>query len=428
MAVRHGYGKVAGADALRFAYDTGDTTNSYIGEPTRNLVHFGNGFKSTSGTDQYSLYHYKSGAGTYLTASIGYEDGLTYVECYMSKSLNDARLFYPWTEIPDKTVSYKVSFKYKIISVDSNMGLYAGGYSFFVGGSDSDSAVNYTTYNEQGIGGGSPLSGGTPLGNGWYHKEHTIAANAFTPSGTDGSGTGGTGNRFRIGFYGSWGQAQIHHFRIADMQIERKDHSTQFVNGNRSDSGSLKDLTRTATPNLANMSYNSNAQPLFNGSSNYINTNNILNGTNSVTVEAVFRSDSKASQQNVVYNANGQGLYPRIGIYTSGQIFAQYRPSGTTTIISSTTNIDTGQYYHVLFSYDATDGGFLYLNGELQSSNTSTTGNHEKGTNYGLRIGNDTNLNNFMSGSIPVVKIYDRALTAGEAKANYNFYKARFNL
>ena len=38
MAVRHGYGKIAGADALVFVYDTGDTRNSYRGEPTTNLI------------------------------------------------------------------------------------------------------------------------------------------------------------------------------------------------------------------------------------------------------------------------------------------------------------------------------------------------------------------------------------------------------
>jgi len=36
MAVRHGYGKIAGTDALVFAYDTGDTVNSYKGRPTTN--------------------------------------------------------------------------------------------------------------------------------------------------------------------------------------------------------------------------------------------------------------------------------------------------------------------------------------------------------------------------------------------------------
>ena len=38
MAVRHGYGKIAGTDALVFAYDTGDTRNSYKGKPTTNFI------------------------------------------------------------------------------------------------------------------------------------------------------------------------------------------------------------------------------------------------------------------------------------------------------------------------------------------------------------------------------------------------------
>ena len=37
MAVRHGYGKIEGTDALVFAYDTGDIVNSYKGEPTENI-------------------------------------------------------------------------------------------------------------------------------------------------------------------------------------------------------------------------------------------------------------------------------------------------------------------------------------------------------------------------------------------------------
>jgi hypothetical protein len=33
-----------------------------------------------------------------------------------------------------------------------------------------------------------------------------------------------------------------------------------------------------------------------------------------------------------------------------------------------------------------------------------------------------------MNGYLPVVKIYNRALTAGEVIDNYNHYKTRFNL
>jgi len=55
MAVQHGYGKIAGTDALVFAYDTGDAVNSYKGEPTENLAPAG-GRTGTSALPRQS-YH-----------------------------------------------------------------------------------------------------------------------------------------------------------------------------------------------------------------------------------------------------------------------------------------------------------------------------------------------------------------------------------
>ena len=67
MAVRHGYGKIAGTDALVFAYDTGDARNSYKGEPTTNLVNPDWSAWSVDGSGQgtigtrtlLSTYHYR---------------------------------------------------------------------------------------------------------------------------------------------------------------------------------------------------------------------------------------------------------------------------------------------------------------------------------------------------------------------------------
>ena len=41
MAVQQGYGKMAGTDALVFAYDTGDAVNSYKGEPATDYLSAG---------------------------------------------------------------------------------------------------------------------------------------------------------------------------------------------------------------------------------------------------------------------------------------------------------------------------------------------------------------------------------------------------
>jgi len=51
MAVQQGYGKMAGANSLVFAYDTDDTVNSYKGRPTTNLAPY----ISTHGTSDFNL-------------------------------------------------------------------------------------------------------------------------------------------------------------------------------------------------------------------------------------------------------------------------------------------------------------------------------------------------------------------------------------
>jgi hypothetical protein len=163
----------------------------------------------------------------------------------------------------------------------------------------------------------------------------------------------------------------------------------------------------------------------FDGTNDYAQTLAVANGSNSLSVEVVFNSDSLASQQNVIFNANGQGLYPRIGIYTNGQIFAQYRPSGVTKNIGSTTNITVGNWYHVLFVYNASTGGRLYVNGVLENSD-STTGNHDKGTNFNIKLGYDTNLSTYMNGKIALAKVYSRALTPSEVLENYKSTRSRF--
>ena len=223
------------------------------------------------------------------------------------------------------------------------------------------------------------------------------------------------------------GSSGIDDVYVAKMQWERKTNATPYIQGTRSVSGSLIDLTRTYDIDLSNVSFDSNAQMTFDGTSDYAQIAGVANGSNSLSVEVLFNSDSLASQQNIIFNANGQGLYPRIGIYTNGQIFSQFRPTGVTKNMGSITNIVAGNWYHVLFTYDATTGGCLYVNGVLENSD-NTIGNHEKGTNFSIKLGYDSNLSNYMNGKIPIAKIYNRALTPQEVLQNYNALKERFSL
>jgi hypothetical protein len=88
-------------------------------------------------------------------------------------------------------------------------------------------------------------------------------------------------------------------------------------------------------------------------------------------------------------------------------------------------NVTTGVYHHLV----ATKSGSLvtiYLNGSVVVS--QNFGGAISQTNNTLYIGSYDGSGNFFNGYIPVSKVYNRALTAGEVTDNYNHYKTRFNL
>jgi hypothetical protein len=91
--------------------------------------------------------------------------------------------------------------------------------------------------------------------------------------------------------------------------------------------------------------------------------------------------------------------------------------------------INTNQWYYVNMTH--IDGGpiLFYVNGSLvyTSSNNST----QHTTSYfgiGAGISSPTVADEFWSGNIAQVSIYNRALSAAEIQQNYNALKGRFNL
>jgi hypothetical protein len=379
-------------DGLVLNLDASNESSFIDNEPTTNLVSFNGDINPNSGTGQYTLYRYQSGAGTITLTSTGSEFGKTYIECYMEKTTNDARLFYPWCEISDKTVSYQLSYEYKVLSADSNMGLYAGGYAFFVGGSDSDSAVNYTRFNEQYLG-STGLSGGVDIGNGWYKKTVTIPANTFVASGTDGSGTGGTGNRFRVGFYGSWGQTQTHHFRIANLQVERKDSPTGFTTGSRSQNTTWYDLSGNGFDYdiIGSPSYSEGAFTLTE-TTGFRASHNITNSTTATVVVFYKTTDGQelwaTGQSNSYYIAASYGN----NYYHQNAGSPSYYVD--TISVSNPTSYRNGKYHMW----------------EAKNVNLSTWTRM-----WFWQYGSSWNMN----GTVAKIMVYDRALTAAESQQNY---------
>ena len=214
-----------------------------------------------------------------------------------------------------------------------------------------------------------------------------------------------------------------------NMQFEHnKSHHTPFVAGTRSSTQSLIDLKRSTDINVATTSFDSTGQPTLDGTDDYMYPNNITNGSGLTSITAEFVVKASANNKNIIKsNSNAILLhYGGAGFYlnstdstTSGYLGWNGKLTG-----------GTGVYEHLVATYDGTTMK-LYVNGEP----TGTTRAYSAGSTgilkdlNGVTIGGNFNSSQpYFNGDIPIAKIHNRALTAGEVKQNFNAYKNRFDI
>ena len=204
--------------------------------------------------------------------------------------------------------------------------------------------------------------------------------------------------------------------RLTNVQIEVKSHATQFVNGTRSATQGLIDRTNNTTINLSNVSFDSNAQMVFDGTDDYTSLGNptALRDLTSGTIETVYYRDASSGTYQMVFTDAGSDLEIT---YSSNTLQFYIGNSGL-----SYTHAVIDQWFNVVGTWGS---GFkkLYINGAEVASGTNTgtdTGNRDRyvggrGANFPF------------NGEIPIAKIYNKALTASEVLQNYNATKGRFS-
>jgi hypothetical protein len=148
-------------------------------------------------------------------------------------------------------------------------------------------------------------------------------------------------------------------------------------------------------------------------------------------VEAVVKFTAmNANQVVVAHGGNGSNDKGFLFLYensTYGLAFAIYDNPNfgwARTGIGSPATQYVNQYIHMVGTYD-NEYVRLYINGTLIQTVQFTGGFERQNT---FRIGNEVNRSYFMSGEIPVVKLYNKVLTATEITNNYNGYKSRYGL
>lgn len=210
-------------------------------------------------------------------------------------------------------------------------------------------------------------------------------------------------------------------------QVEvNKGHATQHTTGTRSTSDSLTDIKKNKTIDLTNAGYNSNAQPYFNGTSNYINITNYTHHQSTAgTIEAVVKLDT-ISGNRYIFGAGGTSTY---GASRALRVNSNYW--GIVTYGSGTEDWSTGvaasttDWQHVAFGWSGTTV-YFYING-VRTSTTKTGLVKPLGTL--LRVGMPPwSVSSASHGEIPIIRHYSTVLTEAEMKLNFEQIRQRFGI
>jgi hypothetical protein len=385
MAVAQGYGKTVTSGSV-FAFDTGDTRNSYIGEPTTNLALF----SVISGITFNADY---GGTITQTADYVTTYKGRPSLKVVSTSQWNIYK--YPRSGNYTATSSTVFTFSWKMKWSDGRVPAINNGYIY------TDAQYFY------------PSATVTAIEDGWYLCQVSTSG-TNSPLWLTGFDCSQTGTCY-----------------ITDWQAEAKSHATQFTPAGttRSATQGLLPLVGNSTLDLTNMSFDSNAQMTFDGTDDYVNCGTLsLNFSQGITVEAVANFTSVLAWQRIIDFGNGAGsnniLLARYG--WSDDLWFEIYNGGSSTVINTTGGILNSQLCHYMVTVNGTTA-YVYRNGVLINSGTfATVPTTVSRTN--CYIGKSNWADYYYQGIIPVVKMYNRALSAGEVRQNYLHYKTRFNL
>jgi len=255
---------------------------------------------------------------------------------------------------------------------------------------------------------------------GYSPEEDRNTKTTKTPERISWSGVIGTGGKVGITIWmnnGDGGQSGGVKVRFSNIQVEVKPHPTPFVNGTRSVTQGLIDLTRNETINLSSVSFDSNAQMSFDGTDDFIDTNFSPTSINNSTIEAVvYRNTATGRYEAIIQNNldSDDALY----VFPNGTL-------GFWPCAGSSLSVPTGQWSYVAVSYNGTTLTFC-VNGTIQVVTTTCADIMDWDF---LRIGAaGSGDGERWIGKIAIAKVYNRALTSSELYQNYNAIKTRFGI
>jgi len=218
--------------------------------------------------------------------------------------------------------------------------------------------------------------------------------------------------------------------RIADVQLELKDHPTAYSPTlTRSSTQVLFDRTKNLTSiDVSNVSFNSQGKMIFDGTNDYIFSPSAAPSfTNNVTFSCWFKTS--VQQTNKYIMAMGKNLTGNNGmdLCLQGTDVASYIVGSSSFIyLNHNTNYQNNQWHMLTVTYNGTSA-VLYYDGVAVNSGPFTQNVDIEATRR-LAIGSWVNGGSNFNGEIDVLQVYNRGLNASEVSQNYNSLRRKFGV
>lgn len=205
--------------------------------------------------------------------------------------------------------------------------------------------------------------------------------------------------------------------------------------GARSNTQSILDLTGKNVITAASLNYSSNNTFSFDATKYMTAPMTNLKPTTGITQEVWFSTTTNAAQVFIgaQYGSSTNNSYA-LWINAANELAAGVNIGGSFNYTTHSYTLTTNTYYHFVHTYDGTNQ-YMYMNGSSVKS-WATTGTIAYDVNNTLlAIGNDWNGPGYdtgasygVLGTMPVVRIYDRALSAAEVAQNFNAQRSLYNV
>lgn len=385
---------------LTFEYDMNNTGRSWFGAPTANLV------------DPFWTNWSVDGSGQ---GNIGTRTITGPFDCTISDvNANTRQSIYISSGISAST-SYTFSVQYQKIAGAPTLRFQIQAYN----GSTYLSTMSFATTSELGI----------VDNTNWQTAKITLT----TPA-----------NCNRILWFMQDGDdytTYTHSFNLSNPQCEQQSFATPFCYPSRTNTQSLRDVTGLNTITSTSLTYLSNNTFSYDGSTNLIGPGALSGSYSQFTVSVWFNPSSVANYRNPIdcnynYNATTGNIGPRLEMNTAGNL--GWILSGNTTnnsVADSYNVISSGMaantWYHVVITRDASTLISTYLNGSVVV-NQAANPNGFVNTFSNVIIGRGFHLSSAaersFAGSIPLVQIYNTALTATQVNLLFNAFRSRYGL